>query len=86
MSPTNPFEALRDNFDEAKRVADTIFDTLKADEPDAVPFPIAAAGMMLALAELILANTTPPPIWARMIADQIVQMVNFPMKPKRTHQ
>ena len=55
MAPTNPFEALRDDLDEAKRVSDTIFAALKADRPDAVPFPTAMAAMMLAISESIRA-------------------------------
>jgi hypothetical protein len=63
---------------EVERIADAIKHGLSPD----VRAPIAIAALTRALAEAILANTSPPQQWAAVVAKRLQTMVSlFPAAP-----
>jgi hypothetical protein len=62
---------------EVKRIASAILHGLSPD----VRAPVAIAGLTLALAETIIANTSPPQKWAAVTAERLQAMVSAYLPP-----
>jgi hypothetical protein len=57
-------------------VADGILDKLSPG----VHAPVAVAALTFALAEAVIANTSPPQAWAEVISDRLRELIALPIR------